>query len=258
MPASHIAPTGKNQVAVLLIRVRDLHQAVQEAGCNMLHQAMAAGDVLIQIQDQVTGCPWKAWLAANCSVPVRTALLYMRLARHRAEIEAHPDEVSIRSALRLIAKPKPHDTAAGNQESHPDVSSESLPDTSALKSLWTKESEHARTLFCDEVGVSEFRKVWSLDFHRELADRIRVEKFEAQPSVKMTTKFQTALSCLESAEEPSSSEIVRKANITAALNALREIQEIVLAADGKVEVALSLVPAGTLDEIRARLRRRVA
>src|SRR5512132_3943034 len=113
MPASHIASTRDNQdIAALLVRVRDLHHAAQQAGCNALHQALDAGDALIRIQQQVTGCPWKKWLAANCSIPVRTALLYVRLAKHRGEIEAQLEELSIRGALRLITKPK-RDKVAG-------------------------------------------------------------------------------------------------------------------------------------------------
>jgi hypothetical protein len=72
-----------------------------------LHQDLAVGDALIEAQARVSS-NWKQWLRENCFLSVRTALLYQRLARHRAEIEAEIEragELSLRAAVRLIAEP---------------------------------------------------------------------------------------------------------------------------------------------------------
>src|SRR5262245_11198532 len=221
-------------VATLLIRIRDLHDAAQKAGCNALHHALDAGDALLQVQKQVTDS-WKKWLATNCSVPVRTAELYMQLARHRNEIETHLEDLSIRGALRLITKPK---------------SKSSKPITEvSLQSLWAKASDRDKTAFCDAVGVAGFRQIWSLQFHRTLLDGVRLDKIEGMPNCKMTTALWTALSLLASIDDPTSSEIVRKANTNQLLTALRALNKTIRAAGNK-EVALSLVDADTIESLR--------
>jgi hypothetical protein len=229
----------QERVSVLLIRVRDLHHAAQQAGCNALHHAFDAGDALIKLQKQVKD-PWKKWLAVNCSVPVRTAMLYVQLAHHRKEIEEHLGELSIRGALRLISKAKPmtKKKSSGNSQI-------------TLQALWARLSEQELATFCDLIGVPGFRKIWSLSFHRALLDSVRIEKFEAQPDGKMTVALWTALSLLASIDDPGSSDIVRKANIHALLTALRTVDRTVRAAGNSREVALSIVDAGTIDAIRA-------
>jgi hypothetical protein len=71
-----------------------------------LHRDLDIGDMLIEAQGRVSS-GWKRWLRENCFLSVRTAMLYMQLARHRAEIEAEIErmgELSLRAAIRLIAK----------------------------------------------------------------------------------------------------------------------------------------------------------
>jgi len=232
----------QERIEVLLIRVRDLHQAAQQAGCNALHHALDAGDALIRIQKQVSG-PWKKWLAANCSVGVRMALLYVQLAQHRKEIESHLGELSIRGALRLITKPK--QTTARKPRLH----------EASLQSLWAKASDQEKAAFCDAIGVAGFRKIWSLNFHRVLLDSVRIEKAEADPVINMTRMLWSALVLLPSIDEPNSSETMRKANIYQLLSALRTLNKAIRAAGNSKEVAVSLVKAGTIPTSPTELRR---
>lgn len=201
----------------------------------------------------------------------RTRQMLMRLAAHPIlashgsqlppcwrtlyELTKVPDEVLLakiedgtihpgmerREVAALLNKPKP-------AVAKPQVEA-------SLQSVWAKASAKERAEFCDAVGISGFSAVWSLEFYRQLIERIRIEKFEGQPSVRMTQILATALSHLTSAHEPGSDDIMRKANSNAALNALGMIQKMVLTADGKAEIALSLVPAGTLEKLRDRLKR---
>jgi len=88
-------------------RIRSALQISRQDRCNALHRDLDAGDALIEAQRRIsTG--WKKWLGKNCFISVRTAMLYMRLARHREEIEAEIEragELSLRAAIRLIATP---------------------------------------------------------------------------------------------------------------------------------------------------------
>jgi hypothetical protein len=220
-------------VATLLIRVRDLHRAAEQAGCNALHHALDAGDALIQVQKQVTG-PWKEWLAANCSVPTRTALLYVQLAKHREKIEMHLGELSIRGALRLITKPK---QKTARKLRH---------DEASLQSLWARAPEQEKAAFCDAVGIAGFRKIWSLNFHRALLDSVRMEKAEADPAVNMNRMLWSALLLLTSIDEPKSTEIMRLANTRQLLSVLRILNKTIRAVDNSKEDALSIVKAGTI------------
>jgi len=96
---------------------RAIEQLYEEASCNALHIALDTGQALIQAQSGVPTGEWERWLKGKC--PRRSAYLYMQLARHEAEIEAKLEEnpnLSLRAARRLIAKPKPKISAAGDAE----------------------------------------------------------------------------------------------------------------------------------------------
>ena len=74
----------------------------------------------------------------------------------------------------------------------------------------------------------------------------------------MSIALWTALSLLGSIDEPSSTDIVRKANTLALLTALRTIKNVSRPAGSTKEVALSIVPAGTIAKIRASHKRKHA
>ena len=95
---------------------RAIKQMFKQASCNALHIALDVGQALIQAQSGVPAGKWEGWLKGRC--PRRSAYLYMQVARHKAEIEAALAEtptLSLRAAHRLIAKPKPKISAAGDQ-----------------------------------------------------------------------------------------------------------------------------------------------
>jgi hypothetical protein len=105
---SDISP-ARQELDDLARRIRAALQASRADRCNALHRDLEVGEALIEAQKHVT-TGWKRWLRENCSLRVRTAMLYMQLARHRAEIEAAIDrlgELSLRAAIRLISKKKP-------------------------------------------------------------------------------------------------------------------------------------------------------
>ena len=83
---------ARQELAELAQRIRAALQASRADRCNALHHDLEVGEALIEAQNHVT-TGWKHWLGENCSLSVRTAMLYMQLARHRAEIEAEIERV---------------------------------------------------------------------------------------------------------------------------------------------------------------------
>jgi Protein of unknown function (DUF3102) len=109
MSRANITHQSEEQgLAALADRIRAEHKATQTAMRTAVAHALNAGDALTQAKAAVSG-NWLRWLRSNCSLSVRTAQLYMRLAQHRTEIEekisGQPD-LSVRSAQRLISRPK--------------------------------------------------------------------------------------------------------------------------------------------------------
>jgi hypothetical protein len=103
-----------NRLPILAVEIRREHEAAEAASKSSVEHAIAAGSLLIEAKEQVKHGEWLPWLAANCSVPDRTARLYMRLARNRAEIEAKSATVAdltLRGAILLLTPdPGPEDS----------------------------------------------------------------------------------------------------------------------------------------------------
>jgi hypothetical protein len=84
-------------------------KAAHQARRNALRLELKAGDALIEVQERVPAGEFEWWLKHNCSLSVRTAQLYMQLARHRDVVEdamARNGELSLRAARKLISTPK--------------------------------------------------------------------------------------------------------------------------------------------------------
>ena len=165
--------------------------------------------ILIEAQGRVSS-GWKWWLRENCFLSVRTAMLYMQLARHRAEIEAEIErmgELSLRAAIRLIAEP---------------VEKESKPKPD-LMVAWNRATPEELTRHLDAVTVMGLLRIISLAFRRELEGRLRKEKTEdaSEPHYKLTMALRTALGCVKIADDPQTSPAVALSQEKAALNALR-------------------------------------
>jgi hypothetical protein len=133
--------------------------------CNALHHDLAVGDALLEAQARVsTG--WKRWLRENCFLSVRTALLYQQLARHRAEIEAEIErvgELSLRAAVRLLAKPK-----SESETSKPEKPNPVARAVANLRAL----SDVQLTAVWTVYGLTPFLRTISADMRSELERRI--------------------------------------------------------------------------------------
>ena len=80
-------PQFSNSLVDLAARIKTEHTAVSSALKERLRHAIAAGELLLEAKDQVPHGQWLPWLQEHCSIFERTAQLYMRVAKNRAEIE---------------------------------------------------------------------------------------------------------------------------------------------------------------------------
>lgn len=79
---------SSNYLTDLAARIRTEHAATAEALRESVRHAIAAGELLIEAKAQLQHGQWLPWLRDHCAISERTAQLYMRVAKNRAEIEA--------------------------------------------------------------------------------------------------------------------------------------------------------------------------
>jgi Protein of unknown function (DUF3102) len=84
-------------------------QARAAAAQTFLEHALAVGDALVRAKKQVQHGEWLPWLK-SCDLSEDTAERYMKLARHRDELNsARVRNLSLSAALKLVTKPRPAD-----------------------------------------------------------------------------------------------------------------------------------------------------
>lgn len=110
LPAVQMLDTLANEV-------REAHISVLNAAADMLTHAKTAGEKLIAAQKEHKRVrqhdrslpPWTEWLSQKCTVSVRTAQDYMRLAKEWKELSEDQKpmvaRMSIRAAIRYFRGP---------------------------------------------------------------------------------------------------------------------------------------------------------
>lgn len=76
-----------NEIHILAKQIKAEHAAVRDAARRGIAHALRCGDLLLEEKDKLPH-GWIPWLEKDCGVAQRTAQLYMRLARNRAQIES--------------------------------------------------------------------------------------------------------------------------------------------------------------------------
>jgi hypothetical protein len=107
-PNTTVPAAGSTTLDQLAEQIRTWTAEVHKACATALRFALDAGDALIAAKEQVPDGRWAQWLKTNCFLSQRSAQLYMRLARYRADVEHALQEfpgLSLRAAQRLIAEP---------------------------------------------------------------------------------------------------------------------------------------------------------
>ena len=179
--ASRKVTAGAADLDEFATTIRAEIQKCRKALSNALDAAMNAGDALRVVRPYVdaAGIPWQRWLKDNCFIGKSTALLYVQLAEHRADIEAEIDrgvELSLRAARRLISTPR-------NNSAPPTTSTK---EEESLVTHWERARPEDRAAFLDAIGVDAVLKNMSPGFGRELRNRIPAGKAK-QPEKKMKT-----------------------------------------------------------------------
>jgi hypothetical protein len=99
---------GNNRLPVLAAEIVTAHDGARAAAKASLASAMLAGDRLIEAKAMLGHGEWLPWLAANVPFSERTASRYMRLARHRDQLETcHVADLAIRGASDALAEARP-------------------------------------------------------------------------------------------------------------------------------------------------------
>jgi hypothetical protein len=205
VPAAKTQPVrcGVRELDQLARRIRESRKAAQKAGVTALHHILDAGDALNAAQAQVsTG--WKRWLRDNCSLSVRTALLYQQLANHREEIEAEisqAGELSLRSARRLISKSKQEDGEEGPEEEEETGALENpVPEEPNLEAppnpvaIWNTFSATDKTAILDSEGRAGLATLASPTLLGELVDHAIGQQINMAPA--SNAKLQVTLTQL--------------------------------------------------------------
>ena len=201
---------GQATLAELAQRVRAALHASDRDRCNALHHDLDGGDALIEAQRQVVAPNWKCWLKNNCFLSVRTAMLYMQLARHREEIEAEirrVGDLSLRAAVRLISKPVDKPDKPKRPDPH-------------------KAADAELTKWLAAMGLNKFLHIMPSDWRPQLARRVAGLTKNGESNITLTSALRTALSHLAVADASETSKPVAQSQELAALNALRGITRI--------------------------------
>ncbi len=98
----------EKNLETLAERINAEHRACEEAATTALSHAMNAGDLLAGAKARLPHGGFGAWLEENFAGSGRTARAYMRVARHRGELEAKRQTsatLSIDGALKGLGAP---------------------------------------------------------------------------------------------------------------------------------------------------------
>jgi len=110
-PESSIA--GLDELAQ---RIKKEHSNVARALHRGFIHACAAGELLIQAKGKAGHGKWSPWLRDQCRISVRTASLYMKLAKNRKGIESQIGnavaDLTLRGAMKLLSPSRQSDPHA--------------------------------------------------------------------------------------------------------------------------------------------------
>jgi hypothetical protein len=97
-------------------RIKKEHRNVARALHRGFIHACTAGELLIQAKGRAGYGKWLPWLRDQCNISVRTASLYMKLAKNRNGIESQIGnavaDLTLRGAMKLLSPPQPSDPPA--------------------------------------------------------------------------------------------------------------------------------------------------
>jgi hypothetical protein len=162
--ANFKATTEIDDLDALVKEVCKHLQTSTTAAQNFLENALAAGDALIRAKAQVKHGDWLKFLK-SCDLSADTAERYMKLARHRTELNsASVRNLSLSAALKLVTTKKPvggPKAKKGGPTTHFDA-----------LAWWSSASPEARSHFIDGVGLRPLLAAIPSSWRREAEQAI--------------------------------------------------------------------------------------
>jgi hypothetical protein len=201
-----------NDLDALAAVVRREHGAAEtvitEAQQHALQHALAAGDALLAAREKVTW-GWEQWVRRECRIKLRSAQVYMQLARGRAVLQAQSSApLSIAAALRILngARKKPR----GKKRA-------------LSPAVWLAASPEERTKFLSEIGLPANLAAMPASWMKIIEARVLGLRGAsgADPDLRLSKIIRTALSHLEIADSPETGKPAAQGQEHAALAALR-------------------------------------
>jgi Protein of unknown function (DUF3102) len=86
--------TQSNSLADLAAQIKTYHEATVAALKRSVEFAIKAGECLLEAKAQLGHGHWLPWLDKNCTISERTAQLYMKLAKNKAEIAKYATDIA--------------------------------------------------------------------------------------------------------------------------------------------------------------------
>lgn len=141
---------GHNRLAELADVIAVEHRQAEKAARKALDHALAAGDALLEAKGCVAHGEWAHWLSQHVpAISGRTAQLYMKLARHRDELNPQRvADLSLRQAERLVRRRVAATRAPGTTDA---TRSEVEEEVEELKRLYLELDVEQRRAVLDQV-----------------------------------------------------------------------------------------------------------
>lgn len=162
-------------LADIAVKINAETTAAETSARSAMQHALAAGALLVQAKALVAHGEWQQWVEANCTIAIRTASAYMRLA---TRVEALPDperqrvaDLPVRDAIRAIStSPETPPTARGYLE-------------------YRRRDETTRTASAFKAGANALRRAAR---ELELSNRLK-----AQRAKSLRAELQAAIDAID-------------------------------------------------------------
>ncbi len=162
-------------LADIAVKINAETTAAETHARSAMQHALAAGALLVQAKALVARGDWQQWVEGNCTIAMRTASAYMRLA---TRIETLPDserqrvaDLPVREAIRAIStSPETPPTARGYLE-------------------YRQRDDATRTASAFKAGATALRRAAR---ELELSNRLR-----AQRAKSLRAELQAAIDAID-------------------------------------------------------------
>jgi hypothetical protein len=167
-----------DRLPILAAQINQAHDMASRSAQAAISHAIAVGEGLIEAKALVGHGEWLPWLSENFDFSERTAQKYIRLAKHRDEVQSNTKETSylaIDEALKHIGKANPQRVA--------DLPiREGAPSEPALQAEWDRQREEHKAQMPAFVAEREAAKKGSKAkaCDASLSDAERIEALEAE------------------------------------------------------------------------------